>query len=168
MKIFGKAWPLKPYKSLIIIGAGAIGTEFAHAFSSFGTKVSVVQERLLPKMDRDISKYLGERFADFGIDVYYNQISKKISQKDGEKILSIEDKLTGEIRELKAEEILVAAGVIPNTDLLELSNTSIQRNAQGWIRTNEFLETSLRESMRLEILMVTDSYDIRQTMRRIF
>lgn len=143
--IFGKAWPLKPYKSLIIIGAGAIGTEFAHAFSSFGTKVSVVQfeERLLPKMDRDISKYLGERFADFGIDVYYNQISKKISQKDGEKILSIEDKLTGEIRELKAEEILVAAGVIPNTDLLELSNTSIQRNAQGWIRTNEFLETSV-------------------------
>lgn len=73
--------------------------------------MSVVQfeERLLPKMDRDISKYLGERFADFGIDVYYNQISKKISQKDGEKILSIEDKLTGEIRELKAEEILVAA-----------------------------------------------------------
>lgn len=58
--------------------------------------------------------------------------------------------------------------MIPNTDLLELSNTSIQRNAQGWIRTNEFLETSVEESMRLEILMVTDSYDIRQTMRRIF
>lgn len=143
--IFGASWPQKPYKSLIIVGAGAIGTEFAHAFSSFGTKVTVVQfeDRLLPKMDKDISKYLGERFADLGIKVHYNQISKKITQKDGEKVLQIEDKITGEIKELKAEEILVAAGVVPNTDLLELSNTSIQMNEQGWIRTNEFLETSV-------------------------
>ena len=92
--IFGASWPQKPYKSLIIVGAGAIGTEFAHAFSSFGTKVTVVQfeDRLLPKMDKDISKYLGERFADLGIKVHYNQISKKITQKDGEKVLQIEDK----------------------------------------------------------------------------
>lgn len=143
--IFGKAWPKKPYKSLIIIGGGAIGTEFAHAFSSFGTKVSLVQfdDRLLPRMDRDISAFLGERFVDLGIDLYCNAISRRLYQENEMKVLEIEDRLSGEIRKIYGEEILVATGVIPNTDLLEVENTSLALDKAGWVRTNEFLETSI-------------------------
>lgn len=142
---FGRSWPKKPYESLIIIGGGAIGTEFAHTFSAFGSKVSLVQfeNHLLPRMDQDISKFLGERFQDLGIDLYCHSVAKRVFLEGGLKVLEIEDRNTGERKQLRGEEILIAAGVIPNTDLLELENTSIAMDKAGWIRTNEFLETSV-------------------------
>lgn len=142
---FGEAWPKKEYKSLIVVGGGAIGTEFAHAFSSFGTKVSLVQSNayLIPKVDRDISIFLKERFQDLGIEVYTNSLSKHIRQEGKEKVLTIEDKTSGERREVRGEEILIAPGVIPNSDLLGLENTSLLTKEGGWIRTNEYLETSV-------------------------
>lgn len=142
---FGEKFPKKPYKSLIIVGGGAIGTEFAHFFSSLGTKVSLVQsrDRLIPRADRAVSSQLGKMFERYGINLNFNAELKKISIENGEKILTIQNKITGQETKLYGEEILVAAGVIPNTDLLEISNTNIAVDKAGWIRTNEFLETSV-------------------------
>lgn len=142
---FGEKFPKKPYKSLIIVGGGAIGTEFAHFFSSLGTKVSLVQsrDRLIPRADRAVSSQLGKMFEKYGINLNFNAELKKISIENGEKILTIQNKITGQETKLYGEEILVAAGVIPNTDLLEISNTNIAVDKTGWIRTNEFLETSV-------------------------
>ena len=100
-------------------------------------------DRLLPRMDADISKFLGERFVDLGIDLYCNFVSKKVFLENGKKVLEVENRETGEIKRIEGEEIFVAAGVIPNTDLLELKNTSIALDRAGWVRTNEFLETSV-------------------------
>lgn len=142
---FGDKFPKKPYKSLIIIGGGAIGTEFAHFFSSIGTKVSLVQSRdkLIPRNDKSVSKRLAQVFEKVGIDLKFNSEILDAKLENGEKILIIKNKLNGEIIELKAEEILVAAGVIPNTDLLKIENTTISLDQGNWIKTNEFLETSV-------------------------
>nr|WP_241635445.1 FAD-dependent oxidoreductase [Fusobacterium gastrosuis] len=142
---FGEKFPKKPYKSLIIIGGGAIGTEFAHFFSSLGTKVTLVQsrDRLIPRSDRAVSEQLGKMFSKFGVDLRFNSELKKVSLKNSKKSLIIKNKLSGIEEEIEAEEILVAAGVIPNSDLLELANTNIALDTSGWIRTNEFLETSV-------------------------
>ncbi len=66
-----QAYPEAPYKSLIIIGGGPIGCEFAHVFNAAGTHVTIVQHnvRLLPKEDGDISAFMLRQFQNRGIDV---------------------------------------------------------------------------------------------------
>lgn len=142
---FGEKFPKKPYKSLIIVGGGAIGTEFAHFFSSLGTKVTLVQsrDRLIPRSDRAISEQLGKMLSKYGVDLRFNSELKELKMNGNEKILIIKNKTSGEVSEIHGEEVLVAAGVIPNTDLLKVENSNILTDKAGWIRTNEFLETSV-------------------------
>lgn len=142
---FGNKFPKKPYKSLIIVGGGAIGTEFAHFFASLGTKVTLIQsrDRLIPRADTSISNHLGKIFSKLGINLKFNSEILNFKLDNKEKVLVVKNKLNGEVSEIKAEEILVSAGVIPNTDLLELKNTNIALDKFGWIKTNEFLETSV-------------------------
>lgn len=142
---FGEKFPKKAYKKLIIIGGGAIGTEFAHFFSSIGTEVTLIQsrDRLIPRADKAVSEKLGKMLQKFGVNIRYDSEIKSFALKNGEKTVIIKNKLSGDESEHSADEILVAAGVIPNTDLLELKNTNIVLNEAGWIRTNEFLETSV-------------------------
>lgn len=142
--LFGNAYPKKPYKSLIIIGGGPIGCEFAHVFSTAGTRVTLIQHnvRLLPKEDEDISAFLLQQFQHADITVHLNQDTLSVHSENGEKILTCQDRTTGQTCTVQAEEILVAPGIRPMTDLLHLERTEIQTDSRGYILTNEFLETS--------------------------
>ncbi len=143
--LFGESYPKKPYESLIILGGGAIGTEFAHIFNAAGTKVSMVQRnvRLLPKEDEEVSALIKERFEERGINLFLNTLSVSVKKHGSKKMLKVKNKETGEEKNIVAEEILVAPGIISNTDWLKLENTNIQTDEKGWIKTNEFLETSV-------------------------
>jgi dihydrolipoamide dehydrogenase len=143
--LFGEKYPPKPYKSLIIMGGGPIGTEFAHVFAAAGTKVTLVQRnvRLLIKEDEEISAQILKEIRNLGISVFLNHIATAVRVANGEKVITLEDRLTGETTEVRAEEIMLASGIRPNTDTLHLENTSIETDSCGWIRTNEFLETNV-------------------------
>lgn len=78
-----------------------------------------------------------------GINVILNQDTVEIRQEDGLKVVVTKDRSTGEITETKVEEILVAAGIRPAVEELHLENTGIETWPKGWIKTNEFLETSV-------------------------
>lgn len=145
--LFGKKYPKKPFKSLVIIGGGPIGTEFAHIFASAGTKVTLVQHnvRLLPKEDEEISAQLLRNLRKSGIDVLLNHKPTNARIENGKKVLTLMEKSTGETTEIHAEEIMISAGIQPNTDTLHLENTSIETDDRGWIVTNEFLETSAKD-----------------------
>lgn len=142
--LFGSKYPKRPYDSLLIIGGGPIGCEFAHVFNAAGTKVTIVQRnvRLLPKEDEDISAFILKQLTNHGISVRLNQTTLSASVKDGKKCLTVQDKATGETTELYADEILVAPGIRPMTDLLHLEHTDVRTDSRGFIMTNEFLETS--------------------------
>lgn len=86
---FGAAYPPEPYKSLIIIGGGPIGCEFAHVFNAFGTHVTLVQHniRLLPKEDESVSAYMLQQFEDYRIQVHLNQDTLSVRTENGEKFL---------------------------------------------------------------------------------
>lgn len=142
--LFGNAYPQQPYRSLLIIGGGPIGCEFAHVFSAAGTRVTLIQHnvRLLPKEDEEISAFLLQQFQNAGITVHLNQDTLSVRSENGEKILTCQDRKTGQTLTVQAEEILVAPGIHPMTDLLHLEHTDIQADRQGYILTNEFLETS--------------------------
>lgn len=143
--LFGEKYPNKPYESLIVVGGGPIGTEFAHVFSAAGTKVSLIQHnvRLLPKEDEDISNQILTDIRSLGIDVFLNMKTISIRKENGKKVLRFKDRTTEEEFEVSAEEILIAPGIKSNTDWIKVENTNIRCDKRGWIITNEFLETSV-------------------------
>lgn len=144
-RFFSEDYPTKPFEDIIVIGGGAIGCEFAHIFRAFGAKVQLVQRnvRLLPKEDLSISQALLDQFNLDGIVTYFHQKTTKIREDKGEYYLSLRDRTTGEVQEIKAKEIFICPGIVPNTEALQLENTNIATDDRGWIRTNEFLETTV-------------------------
>lgn len=141
---FSTAYPKQPYKSLIILGGGPIGCEFAHVFEAAGTEVTLVQHnvRLLPKEDEDISAFLLTQFQNRHIHVHLNQDTLSVHIEGGKKIVTLQDRTTQVRREVQADEILVAPGIRPMTKLLGLENTDVTVDPRGYIETNEFLETA--------------------------
>ena len=143
---FADAFPKKPYRSLLIIGGGPIGCEFAHIFSAAGTQVTLVQHnvRLLPKEEEEISAFLQDQFRHLGVTLLLNKETIQVRREGDRKILRVRDHATGEETETAAEEILVAPGIRPMTELLHLERTDVATDAKGYILTNEFLETTAR------------------------
>lgn len=143
--LFGEKYPKAPFKRLIVMGGGPIGTEFAHVFAAAGTEVTLIQHnrRLLPKEDEEISAQIYKDITKLGIRVILNQEPEEVRVENGEKVVVIRDRATGELQEVRGEEILMASGIVPATEELHLENTSIKTKRGGWIMTNEFLETSV-------------------------
>ncbi|HPD90061.1 MAG TPA: dihydrolipoyl dehydrogenase, partial [Bacillota bacterium] len=141
---FGKNYPEKPWKRLVIIGSGAISTEFAHIFSSFGTQVTMIARsaRILRKEDREISHFLHQQLTDQGIEIIPEGKINQVYGEKQEKVLVVEVGVSGEKRTLHCDEILVASGSVTTTDRLSLDKAGINTDNQGWIPTNEYLETN--------------------------
>lgn len=141
---FGEGFPSKPWASLVIIGGGAIGTEFAHIFSAFGTKVTIIDKnpRLVKKEEEEISELLAAQFRAVGIDVLLNSRVTKASREGDVKTVTVQDILTGETTSIDCDEIFVSSGIRSNADLLKVENSGIHTDAKGWIITNEYLQTS--------------------------
>lgn len=141
---FGPRFPKKPWRSLIIVGGGAIGAEFAHIFSAFGTKVTLLEMRphILPTEEEEISVFVEKQFKRNGIDVYTNTaVISADADGDGKRVV-IEDRETGTRKTISAEEIFIASGVRSNGDSLRLDLAGVETDDRGWIVTNEYLETS--------------------------
>lgn len=143
---FGAGFPNKPWKSLAIIGGGAIGTEFAHMFSAFGTKVTIVE--MLPNLvsteDKEISTMLENQFKENGIDIFTNSKVVKVLKDNRMKTLMVQNLLTDETTSITCDEIFVAAGIRSNADLLKIENSGVKTDEKGWIITNEYMETTQR------------------------
>ena len=140
---FEDKFPEKPWKSLIIIGGSIVAVEFAHMFSAFGTKITIVKrsDRLVKTEEPEISKFLAKQFSKtMDLKLGYKPISAH--KEKNMKVLTVEEISTGKKIELKAEEIMIAAGRKSNTDLLKVEKTGVDVDDKGWVRTNLYLETS--------------------------
>ena len=129
-------------KSLIVIGAGAVGVEFASIFRSFGTEVTLVEflPKILPPEDEDISKELTRLFKKRGIDVNTSAKVEKIERTDaGVKVTWTA--ANGKAVEKEAEKVLVAVGRAPRTENVGLEATKIELD-RGFIKVNEAQQTA--------------------------
>lgn len=128
-------------KSLIIIGAGAVGVEFASIFKSFGTEIVIAEylPRLVPNEDEDVSKELARAFRKRGIESLTGTKFEKLEKtKSGVKVT-----LTGPDKKTivkEAEKILIAVGRSPRTDNVGLEKTKIKPD-RGFIHVNEWMQT---------------------------
>lgn len=129
--------------SLVIIGGGYIAMEFAHFFSAVGTAVTVFQRgsRLIPNVEPEISAVLKKQL-DKRMQIFLNtQVAEVQPQGDGF-IVKGKESTSGKEITVSAEKIFVAAGRKSNADLLKVENTGVQTDARGYIKVNEYLETS--------------------------
>ncbi len=140
---FGEKFPRGPWPSLAVIGGGIIAAEFAHFLSAFGTKVTVIEmlPRLLSAEEPEVSA-LVEKVFRRNMDVRLNSRAVEVRAEGKNKIVVIEDVQTKEKSEVEAAEILVAVGRRSNSDLLGLDKAGVETDQNGWIKTNEYLETS--------------------------
>src|SRR5205085_3278512 len=114
-------------KSLIIVGAGAVGVEFASIFKRFGTDVTVVEmlPRIVPVEDEDVSKELERVFRKQKIRVETGARADNIQKTASGVKLTLTTK-DGKQEQLEAEKLLVAVGRKPNTESTGLENTKGQ------------------------------------------
>jgi dihydrolipoamide dehydrogenase len=134
----------KAPKSIIIVGAGAVGSEFADVFNAFGSQVTLVEVMLncLPVEDTDSSKEVERSFRKRGITVL---TGAKISNvKVGKDSVSMSIEAGGEKKDYKSDIVLVAAGRAPNVEEIGLKEQGVQLTERGFIRINERMETSVK------------------------
>ena len=130
-------------QSLIIVGGGYIACEYGHFFSALGTKVTILEmmPRLLLGEDPEISEVVQRRFSRYA-DIHTDHKVVKVVQKGDLKAVTAVDGKSGEEREFAAQEVLLAAGVRSNADLLKPERTGVETDERGWIKVDPFLQTS--------------------------
>ncbi len=129
-------------KSMIILGAGAIGCEFAHVMNTFGSKISVVEmlPQILPTEDKDTAKILFDSFKKRKISIYTSTKASAMRTTDAGVELDIESK-DGKKETLKAEKLLVVVGRVPNTGDIGLENLGIETD-RGFIPVKDYNQTN--------------------------
>src|SRR3954470_14814835 len=131
-------------KAIAIVGAGAVGCEFADVFAAFGSHVTLVEvmPNILPVEDADCSKEVERAFKKRKIDVLTGaKISNVKVAKDS---VSMTIEAGGEKKEVKSDVVLVAAGRAPNVEEVGLKEQGVQLTDRGFIKINERMETSTK------------------------
>ena len=129
-------------KSLIVIGSGAVGVEFASVFKSFGAEVTILEAlpRIVNAEDEEISKELSRLYKKRGIDINVGCKVEKI-EKNAEGAVVTYVTAAGKTETRQAEKVLVAVGRAPRTYDCGLDKTNIQLD-RGFIMPNQWMETS--------------------------
>lgn len=137
--------PEKQPKDMVVIGAGAIGVEFAYFYSSLGTKVTVIEfleQGLVPREDPEVSKELTRQFKKSGIDVMANTSVEKVDISGKTIVVTAKDRKTANVTEIKCDLVLSAAGVASNIENIGLETLGI-KTEKGKVVVNEWYQTNV-------------------------
>ena len=134
----------KAPKTMAIIGAGAVGCEFADVFAAFGTQVTLIEALpgILPLEDADCSAELAKSFKKRKIDVL--PAAKISDAKVGKTAVTMSVEIGGKKQSLEVEKVLVAAGRAPNLEDIGIKEAGVQLTERGFIKINERMETSTK------------------------
>ncbi|HEY2826626.1 MAG TPA: FAD-dependent oxidoreductase, partial [Pirellulales bacterium] len=129
-------------KSMVVVGCGAVGVEFASVFRTFGTEVTLLEAlpRLVPLEDEDISPELEKAFKKKGIRVETNANVESVKKDAKGATVTFKDK-TGKPQSVAAETVLIAVGRRPLTENIGIEGTKAKVE-RGYVHANEFLETA--------------------------
>ena len=127
-------------ESLLILGAGVIGCEFASIFNGLGAKVLLVdtQARILSSEDEDLGGFLASEFLQRGIEVISSCRFEKLEV--GEKGVST---ILSDGRRVQTESVLLAVGRNPNTSALNLDGAGVEVDERGYVQTDQDMRTNV-------------------------
>ncbi|HQU74149.1 MAG TPA: dihydrolipoyl dehydrogenase [Calditrichia bacterium] len=128
--------------SVVVVGAGAIGVEFAYFFNSLGAEVTIVEmlDNILPVEDEEVSKELAKSFKKKGIKIHTG--TKVENMKKGKNNVTLTVSKDGKSEDITSDYVLMAIGVQPNNENLGLEDLGITMD-RGWIKVNEYYQTNV-------------------------
>ena len=131
-------------QAIAIVGAGAVGCEFADVFNAFGSKVTLIEAmpQILPLEDADSGVEVARSFKKRGIEVMAG--AKLTSAKVGKSSVKLTVEAGGSKHELDVDIVLVAAGRAANTEQIGLKEAGVALTDRGFIKINERMETSAK------------------------
>ena len=131
-------------KSLLIVGSGAVGVEFASIYNSFGTKVTLIEvlPSIVPIEDEEISKELKRIFTKKGIEVHTQAKLESATARDGFVEVTFQTE-KGEVKKYTVEKVLMATGRGPNTADIGLDKLSVEME-RGFVKVDQNMETNVR------------------------
>jgi dihydrolipoamide dehydrogenase len=136
--------PIQP-KSMVVVGAGAIGVEFAYFYHTIGTKVTIVEfleQGLLPREEPDISKELAKIYQKAGIEIMANTSVESVETGGSACKVTVKSRKDGAVKTIECDVVLSAAGVTPNIENIGLEELGIATE-RGFIKVDEFYRTNV-------------------------
>ena len=132
-------------KSMVVVGAGAIGVEFAYFYNSLGTEVTIVEylDRLVPVEDADISKELEKQFKKQGINCKTGAAVQKVDASGKGCKVTVKNNKSGKEEIIECDVVLSAVGITPNIENIGLEAVGITTE-KGKIKVNEFYQTNVQ------------------------
>ncbi|MDG6907778.1 MAG: dihydrolipoyl dehydrogenase [Nitrososphaerota archaeon] len=131
-------------KSVIVVGGGYIAAEYGHFLSAMGSEITIVgrNPRFLPEEEPEISQLVKKEFGKHMEVITNHEVKEARKGANGKKLVVARNRDTGRERTFEAEEIMIAAGRGPLTDILHPERGGIKTTEDGWIQVDEYLETS--------------------------
>jgi dihydrolipoamide dehydrogenase len=128
-------------KSLVVVGSGAVGVEFASIFRTFGTEVTILEmlPRIVPVEDEEVSKELGRAYRKRGINWEVNAMVQKVERTESG--VAVEFTVEGKQQRIEAEKVLVAVGRRPRTENVGLENLPSIKVERGFVHVDEYMQT---------------------------
>jgi dihydrolipoamide dehydrogenase len=130
-------------RSIIIIGGGYVAVELGFFMSMMGTRVTIVgrNSRIVPDEEPEVSELLRRELSRY-MNILVNHKAVETLKRGDKKVVMSENWETGDTTELEADEILIATGRASNSDITKPERTGVKVDDEGWIITNEYLETT--------------------------
>ncbi len=138
----------KQPEHMVIIGGGYIAAELAHFFGALGTKITILVrgERMLDNEDEEIADWFTKEFSR-KYKILFKTETEAVSYREATSSAYQDNKFTiklkGDSGKLEADQLLVATGRLPNTDILDIRATGVEMDDKGFIKVNEYLETNV-------------------------
>lgn len=131
--------------SIVIVGAGAIGMEFAYVMTNYGVKVTIIEflDRALPNEDADVSKEIAKQYKNLGVDILVATKVETVVDSGDKVTVSYSDNKTGEKGQIEADKVLMSIGFAPRVEGFGLENTGVELTDRGAIAIDDFMRTNV-------------------------
>ncbi|WP_394686330.1 dihydrolipoyl dehydrogenase [uncultured Microbacterium sp.] len=130
--------------SIVIVGAGAIGMEFAYVMTNYGVKVTIIEflDRALPNEDAEVSKEIQKQYKGYGVDILTSTKVDSVTDH-GDKVTVAYTAKDGSTGSIDADRVLMSIGFAPKVDGFGLENTGVKLTERGAIDIDDHMRTNV-------------------------
>ena len=131
--------------SIVIVGAGAIGMEFAYVMTNYGVKVTIIEflDRALPNEDADVSKEIAKQYKNLGVDLLVSTKVESVVDSGDKVTVTYTDNKSGAQGSIEADKVLMSIGFAPRVEGFGLENTGVKLTERGAIEIDDFMRTNV-------------------------
>src|SRR5699024_10794178 len=155
--------------SMVIVGAGAIGMEFAYVLANYGVDVTIVEfmDRVLPNEDEDVSKVIAKKYKKLGVKLLTGHKTTAIEDKGGSVEVTVESKDGKNSETLTVDRVMVSIGFAPRTEGIGLDKAGVELGERGEIPIDEYMRTNVDHiysigdvTMKLQLAHVAETMGV--------